>query len=97
VVLQKDGKKSWDHHMRNQEASHEVNVKGNIVLTATRRKANWIGHILHGNCLQKRVIEGKVEGRVEVKARRGRKREQPPDDLKDTRRYWQLKGQTLDR
>jgi hypothetical protein len=50
---------------------------------------------LHGNCLLKHVIEGKVEGRIGVKARRGRKYEQPPDDLKDTRRYWQLKGETL--
>ena len=86
------GKKSWDHHMRKQEALQKVDVKGNIVHTITRRKAN----ILHGNGLLKHVIEGKVEGRIEVKARRGRKREQPPDDLKDTRRYWQLKGEALD-
>ena len=65
--------------------------------TVTRRKANWIGHILHGNWLLKHVIGGKVEGRIEVKARRGRKREQPLDDLKDTRRYRQLKGEALDR
>jgi len=89
--------KSWDHHLRNQEALHKVNVKGNIVHTITRRKANWIGHIWHGNCLLKHVIEGKVEGRREVKARRGRKREQPPYELKDTRRSWQLKGEALDR
>jgi hypothetical protein len=56
-------KKSCDHHMRNQEALHDVNVKGSIVLTVTRRKVNWTGHILHGSYLQKRVIEGKVEGR----------------------------------
>ena len=34
----------------------------------------------------KRVTEGKIEGRTEVKARRRRKREQPPDDFKVTRR-----------
>jgi hypothetical protein len=34
------------------------------------RKANWIGHILHRNCLLKHVIEGKTEGRIEVTGRR---------------------------
>jgi hypothetical protein len=29
-----------------------------------RRKANWIGHILRTNCLLKRVIEGRLEGRI---------------------------------
>jgi hypothetical protein len=28
-------------------------------------KAEWIGHILHRNCLLKHVIEGKVEGIVD--------------------------------
>ena len=27
-----------------------------------RRKANWIGHILHRNCLLKHVIDGEMEG-----------------------------------
>jgi hypothetical protein len=26
-------------------------------------KANWIGHILHRNCLLKHVIEGEIERR----------------------------------
>jgi hypothetical protein len=34
-----------------------------------RRKANWIGHFLHRNCLQKHVLEGKIEGRIEVTGR----------------------------
>ena len=47
-----------------------------------RKKANWIGHILRRNCLLKQVIEGKIEGRVEVTGRRGRRRKQLLDDLK---------------
>jgi len=27
-----------------------------------KRKANWIGHILHRNCLLKQVVEGKIKG-----------------------------------
>jgi len=41
--------------------------------TVKRRKVNWIGHMLHRNCLLKHVIEGKVEGRIEVTGRRGRR------------------------
>jgi len=32
-------------------------------------KANWIGHILHRNCLLIHVIEGKIEGRSDGKKR----------------------------
>jgi hypothetical protein len=35
------------------------------------RKANWIGHILRRNCLLKHVMEGKIEGKIEVRERRG--------------------------
>jgi hypothetical protein len=38
----------------------------NILQTVKRRKANWNGHILHSNCLLKYIIEGKIEGRIEV-------------------------------
>ena len=48
------------------------------------RKANWIGHIVHKNCLLYHVIEGKKEGRIKVTGRRGRKCKQPLDDLKES-------------
>ena len=38
-----------------------------------------------------------VEGRIEVKGRRGRRRKQLLDDFKETRVYWQLGEETLDR
>jgi hypothetical protein len=41
-----------------------------ILHTVNRRKANWIGHILDRNCLGKHVVEGKIEGRIEVTGRR---------------------------
>jgi hypothetical protein len=40
--------------------------------------ANWICHILCRNCLLKHVIEGKMEGRIEVMGRQGRRRKQLP-------------------
>jgi hypothetical protein len=41
----------------------------NILLSIKRRKTNWIGHILRRNCLLKHVIEGKLEGRIEMTGR----------------------------
>jgi hypothetical protein len=68
-----------------------------VLHTITRRKGNWIGHILHGNCLLKHVIGGKIEGRMEVTGKRGRRRKQLLDDLKENRRYGKLKEETRDR
>jgi hypothetical protein len=38
-----------------------------------------------------------LEGRIEVVARRGRKRKQLLNDLKATRDYWKLREEALDR
>jgi hypothetical protein len=65
--------------------------------TIKRSKNNWIGHILHGNCLLKDVIEGKIGGRIEVMGREGRKPKQLQDDLKERRGYEKLKEEALDR
>jgi hypothetical protein len=83
--------------VRNEEVLHKVKEERNILHTIKRRKANWIGHILRRNCLLKRVIEGKIKGRIEMTGRRGRRRKQLLDDLKEKRRYWKLKEKVLDR
>jgi hypothetical protein len=76
---------SWTDRVRNEEVLHRVKEERNIVHTIKRRKANWIGHILRRNGLLKHVIEGKIEGRIEVTGRLGRRRKQLLDDLKETR------------
>ena len=73
------GKISWIDRVRNEEVLQRVNKERNIVHARERTKANWIGYILHRNCLQKHVIEGKIE----VMARRGRRCKQLLDDLKE--------------
>jgi hypothetical protein len=83
--------------VRNEEVLHRVKEERNIIRTIKRRKANWIDHILRRNCLLKNVIEGTLEGRIEMTGRRGRRRKQLLDDLKETRRYWKLKEEALDR
>jgi hypothetical protein len=71
--------------VRNEEVLHRVKEERNTLHTIKRRKANWIGHILRRNCLLKHVIEGKLEGRIELTGRRGRRRKQLLDDLKERR------------
>jgi hypothetical protein len=43
------------------------------------------------------VIEGKLEGRIEITGRRERRRKQLLDNFKVKRRYWNLKEEALDR
>jgi hypothetical protein len=44
-----------------------------------------IGYNLGGSCFLKHVIEGKVEGRIKVTGRQGRRFKQLLDDLKEKR------------
>ena len=69
----------------------------NILREIRKQKANWIGHILRRNCLLKQVIEGKIKGEMDVTRRRGRRRKNLLDDLKDRRGYSHLKEEALDR
>jgi hypothetical protein len=41
------------------------------------------------------VIEGEIEGKIEVTTRRGRRRKQLLDDLKEKRGYWKLKEEAV--
>jgi hypothetical protein len=70
---------------------HTVKEERNIPHIIKRRKANWIGHILRRNCRN----EGKIEGRIKVTGRRGKRRKQLLDDLKEKRGHWKLKEEAL--
>jgi hypothetical protein len=61
---------SWKDHVSNEAVLHRVKEERNILHTIRQRKANWIGHILHKNCLIIHIIEGKIRGT----RRRGRRR-----------------------
>jgi hypothetical protein len=74
---------SWTDRVRNEEVLLRVKEKRNILHEISKRKANWIGHILCRNCLLRQVIGGKVKGGIEVTGRRGRRSRRVPDDLKE--------------
>jgi len=88
---------SWTDHVRNEEVLLRVKEPRNILHEISKRKANWIGHILRRNCLLQRVFEGKIKGGIGVTGRRGRRRKKLLDDLKERRDYSHLKEEALDR
>jgi hypothetical protein len=64
--------------------------------TNGKEKAKWIGHILRRNRLLEHYIERKLEVRMEVTRKRGRRRKQLLDDLKEKRGRCIMKEEILD-
>ena len=60
-------------------------------------EANWIGYVLRRNCVLKDLSEGKIKGVIKVTGRRGRRRTELQDCLKEARGYWKLKEEAVDR
>jgi hypothetical protein len=81
----------WTDHVRNEEVLIRVNEQRNILHEISKRKANWFGHILRRNCLLQQVIEGNINGGIEVTGRRERRRRKLLDDLKEREGYTHLK------
>ena len=91
MVLENDGEDQLDRSCVKHEVLHRTSEKRHILHTVKRRKPNWIGHILRRNCLIKHIIEGKIEGDIELTGRRGRKRNQLLDGFKERIGCWKLK------
>jgi hypothetical protein len=60
---------NWTDRVRNEEVLLRVKEKRYILHEISKRKANWIGHILRRNCLLQQVIEGKIKGGIEMTGR----------------------------
>ena len=69
-----------------------IGEKSTLLNYILRRKANWIGHILRRSCLHD-SIEGQM---LEVKVV-GRRRTQLLNDLRNGKRYSELKEKAKDR
>jgi hypothetical protein len=88
---------SWTDHVRNEDVLLRVKEQRNILHEIHKWKVNWIGHILSRNCPLQRVIEGKIQGGIEVTGRQGRRCRKLLDDLKERRGYSHFKEEALDR
>jgi len=62
-----------------------MNQEGKEYPTNKRMSGNCLGHILCRTCLLKHITEGKIEGRIEVMGRQGRKHKQLMNDIKEER------------
>jgi hypothetical protein len=71
-------------NIRNEKLKtlQRVKEEGNFLLAIKRRNPNWIVHILRRNWLLKHFFEGEIEGRTDVKERRGIIHTQLLDELK---------------
>jgi len=85
VVLEKDGENQLDPSCEELKRIALIQEQWNVLLKIKGRKANRIGHIFCRSCRLKHVIEGKVEGSIQVRGRRERRRKQILDDLKEKR------------
>ena len=72
---------------------YRVKEERNRLHRIKRRKANWSVHILRRIWLLKHVIEGKIEEKVG----RGRRRKQLLDGVKERKEYLKSKKEELDR
>src|SRR5215475_5208233 len=80
-------------HITNEEMLEIVQENRSILKIIQTRKANCIGHILKGEGMLRKIIEGKIEG----KRGRGRKRIQMINDLKERGNYVELKNRVQNR
>jgi hypothetical protein len=87
----------WTDHVRNEKVLLTVKEQRNILHEIPKQKANWIGHILRINRFLQQVIEGKIQGGIEVTGKRERRHRKLLDNLKERRGYSHLKEEALDR
>uniref|UniRef100_A0A8D8WBD0 Endonuclease-reverse transcriptase n=1 Tax=Cacopsylla melanoneura TaxID=428564 RepID=A0A8D8WBD0_9HEMI len=83
----------WSDKVRNEEVLRRVGEKREILTTIKDRKRNWLGHILRRDYLQRRIMEGKLEGRRP----RGRRRFGMLTDMLNGRTFEQMKEDAQDR
>ena len=92
-VLEENGEDKMVRESNNEQVLDRIGEKRTLLNNILCRKVNWIGHILRRNCLFYDAIVGQM---TEVKGV-GRRRTQFLDDLRNGRRYWELKAETEDR
>jgi hypothetical protein len=78
----------WSEKVTNEQVLECIGERRILVNNILSRKANWSCHILRGYYLIHDAIEGQM---TEVKGVGRRRRTQLLDDLRNRRRYWELR------
>ena len=84
---------SWTERVSNDEVLRIVGEERMLIKTCKERQKKWVGHILRHDGLLKDVIEGRLEG----KRPRGRKRIMMLDSIKGREPYQRMKERAQDR
>ncbi|KAJ4443847.1 hypothetical protein ANN_05634 [Periplaneta americana] len=83
----------WTDRIRNKAVLERVGEETMMLKLIRKRKRNWLGHWLRRNCLLKDALEGMVNGRRV----RGRRRYQMIDDIKIYGSYEETKRKVENR
>jgi len=92
-VWRKTLKVHWTEKKKNSEILASVGETRTLMGTVINRKQKWAGHHLRSNCLLRDVLEGAIEG----KGKRGRRRIKMLDCIKGGRSFWEMKNDAQDR
>ena len=86
---------SWKDKVRNEQVLEIVKEKTTRIDVIRSRKKKWIEHVLRGNGLLKGTIL--IEGRIEGKRPRGRRRIKMLDEMKEKKElYGEMKERARD-
>ena len=86
---------SWKDKVRNEQVLEIVKEKTTRIDVIRSRKKKWIEHVLRGNGLLKGTIL--IEGRIEGKRPRGRRRIKMLDEMKEKKElYAEMKERARD-
>ena len=83
----------WTAHVSNEQVLTKVREMRQLLQKVVIRQKNWIGHVLRGDGLLRKVIEDKMEG----KRTRGRKRKCMLNIFLEEEDYISLKRRAQDR
>jgi len=83
----------WTDKITNKEVLERIGEERHLVSTVVMRKKKWIGHVIRGQSLMKFVMEGRMEG----KRPRGRKRMGMLEELLEGQTYEVLRRRAVDR
>ncbi|KAL1456898.1 hypothetical protein WDU94_001586 [Cyamophila willieti] len=79
--------------VRNEEVLRRVGEERNILDTIKKRKRSWLGHILRRDCLQRRIMEGEIQGTRS----RGARKFGMLTDILEKKTFEELKEEAQDR
>ncbi|KAI5755358.1 hypothetical protein M8J77_016188 [Diaphorina citri] len=83
----------WSDKVRNEEVLRRVGEERSILRTIKKRKRSWLGHILRRDCIQRRIMEGEIEGTRS----RGRKKFGMLTDILQGKTFQEIKEEAQDR